>query len=342
MKSNYEKILGCLVGAAAGDAMGAPTEMRTRKQISEKFNGYVTQFLVPPMDTFARGNKAGQVTDDFSLAYVTCCEIIKNNGEINNKVAIDSLINWSSDDNYFSRFAGPTTRSAINELKGITTSAPSDFKVVNDNAKATNGSAMKISPIALFSKGDIDKAINDAFIITSITHNNNISLSAAAAVAAATSAALHNNATLFDVVQAGLYGARVGDKLGREKCNTLAGPSIEKRIKLAIEIALRSDNLSDAIDEISDYIGTGLAAAEAVPAVFGLMVAAKGNSVEAIQAGVNAGYDTDTVATMIGGILGALNGIESFPTDYLKILNEANGYDLEFTAKEIERIANGE
>ena len=67
----YDKILGGLLGAAAGDAMGAATETRTRKQIEEKFGGYVTDFIEPPLDTFARGNKAGQVTDDFSVAYVT-------------------------------------------------------------------------------------------------------------------------------------------------------------------------------------------------------------------------------------------------------------------------------
>ena len=49
----YQKILGGLIGAAAGDAMGAATETRTRKQIEEKFGGYVTDFLAPPDDTFA-------------------------------------------------------------------------------------------------------------------------------------------------------------------------------------------------------------------------------------------------------------------------------------------------
>ena len=51
------KYLGCLLGAAIGDAMGAVTEMRTRKQIEEKF-GYVREFLTPPDDTFARGCEA--------------------------------------------------------------------------------------------------------------------------------------------------------------------------------------------------------------------------------------------------------------------------------------------
>ena len=72
----YQKILGGLIGAAAGDAMGAATETRTRKQIEEKFGGYVTDFLAPPDDTFARGSKAGQVTDDFSVAYMTLKEVV--------------------------------------------------------------------------------------------------------------------------------------------------------------------------------------------------------------------------------------------------------------------------
>ena len=71
------KVLGCLVGAAAGDAMGAATELRTREQIERKFGGYVTDFLPPPDDTFARGNRAGQITDDFSCAYVICEQILK-------------------------------------------------------------------------------------------------------------------------------------------------------------------------------------------------------------------------------------------------------------------------
>ena len=61
------KIKGCLLGAAIGDAMGAATEVRTRQQIIEKFGKPVREFLPPPDDTFARGSKAGQVTDDYSM-----------------------------------------------------------------------------------------------------------------------------------------------------------------------------------------------------------------------------------------------------------------------------------
>ena len=76
----YEKILGCLIGGAAGDAMGAATEIRTREQIKDFFGSYVTEFLTPPDDTFARGCSKAQITDDFSIAYLNCCAIAANGG----------------------------------------------------------------------------------------------------------------------------------------------------------------------------------------------------------------------------------------------------------------------
>ena len=77
---------------------------------------------------------------------------------------------------------------------------------------------------------------------------------------------------------------------------------------------------------------------EAVPAAIGLCVAAKGNTVDGICAAVNIGDDTDTVATMVGGILGALNGIGSMPERYLEIIERENQFDLRRLAKLIEEF----
>jgi len=323
-----EKILGCLIGAAAGDAMGAATETRTREQIQKKFGGYVRDFIVPPMDTFARGNEAGQITDDFSLAYLTCEKIIANRGRISTEIVTEALLEWASVEKYFTRFAGPTTRAAISALRGAPAMNPERFIPVNDNSKASNGAAMKIAPIAMFSGGDVDRAIHDAITISTVTHNNNIAISAATAVAAAASCALGNEANPFDVIQAGIYGARQGNKIGREKYQTLAGPNVEKRIEFALKLALVSASVEEAIEKIADYIGSGLPAAEAVPAVFGIIAAVKGDPMEGIFAGVNIGNDTDTVATMVGGILGTLKGSSAMPTNWLPFLEEKNKIDL--------------
>ena len=90
------------------------------------------------------------------------------------------------------------------------------------------------------------------------------------------------------------------------------------------------------MDDISDLIGTGLAAAEAVPAVFGLIQASFDQPMEAIISAVNIGNDTDTIATMVGGILGAYYGTNVFPSTYLNQLNRINKFDLEALAQKIE------
>lgn len=332
-----KKYLGCLLGAAVGDAMGAATEMRTRAQILGKF-GYVSTFIQAPDDTFARGCEIGCVTDDFSIAYDTVQIILKHQGRIDYEVAKEALIYWGREDNYYLKFAGPTTKIAVRKLLGEVIPEYHGFKLCNDNGKATNGAAMKISPISLFSHGDVEMAINYACMISVVSHNNDISISGAGAIAAATACALQDNVTLDDIVQAGLYGAKEGERLGRIQGDTLAGPSVRRRIELAVELGKQVKPLVDIMDDISDIIGTGLAAAEAVPAVFGIIVACKGDPIKSIQTAVNIGNDTDTIATMVGGILGALHGSDAFPIEYLELINKVNHYDLKEMANQIEAL----
>ncbi|MBP3891207.1 MAG: ADP-ribosylglycohydrolase family protein [Solobacterium sp.] len=341
---SYDKILGCLVGGATGDAMGAATEIRSRHQIHECFGGDVKDFRKPPKDTYARGSEAGQITDDFSVAYVTARKVADNGGKVTKAVAKEALLEWSKVDKWFSRFAGPTTRANIAKMTktkpNINMFDPANlFEPINQNAQSSNGAGMKIAPVSLFSNGDVDVAIKNAITVASLTHPNQIALSGSCAVAAATAQAMHDDADLFSVVQAGLYGAREGARLGL-KYHENAGASVEERMKLAIYIGLTARNMDEAIDELAAKIGSSLAANEAIPAVFGLMVAAKGDTMQGIYGGVNIGDDTDTVATMVGGILGTLNGAKSLPKKNLKYLEKQNGIQLEKLAKDMDKILN--
>ncbi len=196
---------------------------------------------------------------------------------------------------------------------------------------------MKIGPVGLASKGDVDKAIRDSITINMPTHDNNISLSGGAAVAAAVAKALHENVTVDDLVEAGLYGARIGYETGNNIGKILAGPSVEKRIYLAAEIGSKSNgDVYKAMYEIADIIGSGLACAEAVPAAFGLMVAANGDAIKSILGGVNIGDDTDTVATIVGAMVGTLNGYKSYPQRWIDLIEKENKFNLEQLAKDID------
>lgn len=336
---NQDKILGCLLGGAAGDAMGAATEVRTRAQIEAYFGTYVRDFYTPPADTFAHGCRRGQITDDFSIAYMNCMEIVEAGGEVSEEAAKKALMKWFEVPE-FSRFAGPTTKAAILKLKkGSETDKETQFFVpAVENGKGTNGAAMKAAPIALFSGGDIDLAIGHTITMCKVTHNNNVALSGACAVAAAAAVALHDYTTLDAIIEAGIYGAVMGERLGRECGATICGPSVEKRIRKAVELGILAEDMDEALTDIEHHIGSGLMAAEAVPAVFGLIAAAKGDLLEAIYAGVNIGDDTDTVATMIGGIMGAYRGCSCFPKAYLRIIRENNSIDIEGLAERIGRL----
>ncbi len=329
--SNYKKILGGLLAAAVGDAMGAATETRNTDQIKERFGGFVMDFIAPPDDVFARGFKRGSVTDDFSLAYYTAMAIINHKGIINNTTAHAALINWSKTPYY--KLAGPTTCAAINRILGKEESNPDVFKPAYDNLKGTNGGAMKIAPVGLASGGDIDKAIKDAITICKPTHNNSTALSGACAVAAAVAEALNENATIDSMVEAGLKGALEGEKHGIQ----LANPSVYKRILLAVNIAKRcKDDIVNTMQELSDLIGCGLSAAEAVPTAFGLLVASDGDVEKAVIAAVNIGNDTDTIATIAGAMCGTLSSY--YNKKQLDLINQVNRFDLEYIADKLGQL----
>ena len=144
------------------------------------------------------------------------------------------------------------------------------------------------------------------------------------------------------MIQAALYGAEKGEELSKGTCAILAGPSVVKRMKLAIEIGLTATSIDEATTEIADLVGSGLHISEAVPAVFGIMLAAKGDPMEAIIAAVNIGSDTDTIACMVGAVLGALKGAEVFPKRYLELIESVNGFDITSMADDITNcVING-
>ncbi|MGO5051248.1 ADP-ribosylglycohydrolase family protein [Lachnospiraceae bacterium LCP25S3_G4] len=333
-----DKVLGGLIGAGAGDAMGAATEARTRKQIYEYFGGMVTDFEKPPMDTFGAGNEPGGLTDDFSSAYFVAKHIVNNRGIVTEKVVQEALIEWSSHAVFFDRFAGPTTRLAIRKYKGEVIEKSKGVELVT--RQATNGAAMKISPIGLMNPGNINQAIQDAITVTMVTHDNYLALSGACAVAAAVSQACTDEADMYQVLQAGLYGAKEGERIGREIARDVAGPSVIKRMELAMDIGLSQKSKEEKIIAIGEQIGTGLHVAEAIPSAFGLFAAANGNAMDSIIYGVNVGYDTDTIATMSGALGGALQGAEALPKHILPTLEKVNSIEIEQLAMDIVAICN--
>lgn len=344
MHVETNKILGCLIGAAAGDAMGAATEVRTRQQIRDYFGGWVSGFEKPPADTFGRCNEAGMCTDDFIQAKYIMDALLKHHRQVSDDAMREAFKRWL-DYPFYTNFTGPTTRSAMKaifgdhrvSLQGVLEGGKQSVQIINKgNAEATNGAAMKIWPAAVLHPGNIESAMQTALQICRFTHNNVLAMSGATAMAAATSEALQNVASAESIIAAGIYGADRGYTLAVEQgAMMVAGPSVARRIELAVTIGKRHTHWETAIVEIADIIGSGLHVSEAVPAAFGLFACCPDSAIDAIISAVNIGNDTDTIATMAGALSGALHGADAFPADYLTTVDRMNHFDLAELARQI-------
>lgn len=318
---HYDRVLGCFYGAAVGDAMGAATETMTPQMIRERFGGYVDKLLPAGPGTFLDGCPAGFVTDDFSLAFFTAQQILQENGAVTMQCAQNALLRWAQHPAYF-RFAGPSTSAAVRQILGEQPPAAA-YTLACDNARATNGSAMKIFPAGLKNPGRLDQAVQDAVTLCLPTHANAASLSAAGAIAAAVSAAAAG-AGLPDVLDAGFYGAREGAKHGAP----VSVASVERRMELAVSIGSKGLGWEQTMLELSAVVGAGLSANEAIPCVFGILAASGKDCMQAITMGVNIGNDTDTVATMAGAIAGAMHGADAIPADMAQQICRVNQMDI--------------
>jgi len=334
----YDKVLGVLLGAAVGDAMGAATELRTPKEILETFGHWVTDFETPPADVFAGGRKAGQITDDFSSAFFTIRAILAANGEITPQVAKAGILSWAESE-YYEAFAGPTTRAAVEEIKK--TGELPEPTLLSRCGKATNGAAMKAFAGAIFAPGDWDAAIDAAISIAEVTHPFHLCLSGAGAIAAAVSEAITETASFESVLEACMYGAKRGEEIGIERGYQIAGPSVSLRMEWTKRILEQQENEEDGLKIIQDLVGTGIHISESVPAAFGILYLSGGSAAKGLTMAVNIGDDTDTIATMVGAILGGLNGAKAFREYYLSTIEQCNDMDLQAMAREILVVQSG-
>lgn len=337
------KIQGILGLAAIGDAMGAATENLSFDQIRTQFGQTVTEFEKPGETAFALGNEAGQVTDDFSQVYFLCKAILKNDGIINKDIVIKAILDWSNVPWYFDRFAGPTTRSAVAmykdpslKMKPLPGAATVDYA-----SKATNGAAMKIAPAGILYPSDLEGAIDAAITITQVTHDNALAISGACAVAATTSASLARHATVDEALSAGFYGALRGETKAKFTSREVAGPSVVERIRLAYDIVNGVGTKEEKLRKLSQVVGSGLHISEAVPCAFGIVALNKDDALQAVIDAVNIGYDTDTVATIVGSMVGAFVDLTdaSFMSLY-ETVQRANDFNLVELANSLASIVN--
>ncbi|HHV08287.1 MAG TPA: ADP-ribosylglycohydrolase family protein [Firmicutes bacterium] len=327
-----EKIYGCLMGVAVGDAMGMPSSLLTRAEIKEQL-GCIDGFLpAPEGHLIHNGMLAGSVTDDTGQTLAVAKAIIADGGKVVPESIGREILAWAEREGALaedSMILGPSSRRALLQLKdGV---SPTKAGMFGD----TNGAAMRISPVGMIHPGDVKGAVADTELCCLPTHGTSVAISGAAAVSCAIAVALESTGSLNEIVTAAKKGAEMGATRGR----MVAAPSIARRIDWALDMVTDADEKT-ACQDLYELVGTTVAITETVPVALALVLLAQGDPTKTALLAANLGGDCDTVGAIACSIAGAYAGIDAFPSDLIQKIEEVNKLGLKDIALALSKVAS--
>lgn len=327
-KNIYDKILGAFLGAASGDALGAlgKEDALDGSQAEQCMKVFTEN--AQKMDEEDLRQKNGSVTEVFSLAYFLALEMVKWSGGVSEDGVRNVFLKWAEYLNYL--------EFADEEIKNIVKVWRSDAREQDGRiTESSNRAAMMIFPIGLANEGNCLKAIQDAVSFTLHICSSGSSAAAAAAVAAAVAKAMETDAVLEDVLEAGIRGGAEGYRIGLEKGAAAGGASVEKRIRLAIEIGRKGNSPEEVREELRDLIGTGYTATESIPCAFGILAMCGDDLMQAVKMGIGIGNETSVITSIVGAVAGCLHGSKKMPKEWLDRINRVNNFDLEWITRNV-------
>lgn len=284
MEANIDRFRGCLLGLAAGDAVGTTVEFMPRG------------CFVPVKDMVGGGPftlKPGKWTDDTSMALCLAESLIVKQG-FDARDQMERYVRWyreghlSSTGHCFD--IGNATASALQRFER--TGQP--FAGSTDPRSAGNGSIMRLASIPMFYYPSIDRAIH---------------------YAAESSRTTHGAQECVDACK--LYALMLVKALDGKSKDEILSSAGSTELDLSPKIhAIAAGNYADkAEDRIrgSGYVVDSLEAA--------LWCFLKtDNFRDAILKAVNLGDDADTTAAVCGQIAGAYYGESGIPAQWLEKL----------------------
>jgi len=318
-----DRALGAFYGLALGDALGMPTQSLSRGQIKQRFGVITGLEDAGPDQPIAANMPKGSITDDTEQAMLVGQLLIEGQGRIEPQILARHLIEWEAmmQAKGSQDLLGPSTKHAIDMI--LAGHSPEDA----GRYGTTNGAAMRITPVGIA----VDVAEPQAFILAvvqacQVTHNTTLGISSAAAVAAVVSAGI-NGMPLVEALQIGVQMAQEAEAHG----HWVAGGRMATRISWARTLSVESDKVLLA-DLLYDLIGTSVASQESVVVSFALaqqVAIGELSAFEALCMAASLGGDTDTIAAILGAMLGACLGLESWPAALIAQVKQVNDLELE-------------
>jgi poly(ADP-ribose) glycohydrolase ARH3 len=282
-----DRCRGCLLGLALGDALGAPFEGIDAYGIYSAFGP--TRKIVdhPPVDALF-------YTDDTQMM-IGVAEALLADGAIVEHTLVSRFAHHFDPD----RGYGPATRQVIEAAK-----CGGDWRRLSETllsgGSLGNGAAMRVAPVGLVFRNDLDRVWREAERSALPTHRHPVGIEGAQLVAHAVALACRGEP--FD---------RVG--FFHELHARAKTPEFQYQLDIATKLG---DN-----DSIAPF-GSTLRADESVVTALACFAFSPNSYQDTVARAIGLGGDTDTVAAMAGAISGTFLGIDAIPAHLLRMLED--------------------
>jgi poly(ADP-ribose) glycohydrolase ARH3 len=299
------KFLGCLVGTAIGDALGARWEGRGMSR-SE--------------DIVSLAEKLEQLiyTDDTHMTIGIAESLIESKGFNGEHMAQTFIKNYEAEP---WRGYGPGPPRIFGMVKSGEAWYSAADRLYRGGSFG-NGSAMRVAPVGLLYSRDLEKLREIAYQSSSITHSHELGQEGAALQACAVALAL-NTPSDEDIDKEAFLS-----KLQ----NFIQGQVYKEKVARIRELLGEQDKA-----KVVAVLGNGIEAPRSVPTAIYCFLRQPQSYKDTVIYAISLGGDTDTIAAMAGAISGAYLGIEAIPSEWRAKLE--NREYIEALAENLWRLA---
>ncbi len=158
-----DQIAGCLVGLAVGDALGAPLEFLSRREVRKRYPEGVRDMIDSHLW------KKGEYTDDTQMALLIAESLLQRKGFLVTDLA-QRFQAWART----AKDVGIQTRAVVN-MAGYghdPEGCSSQYHAAHPDSSAGNGALMRCAPVALFCLDSLDQLVEVSRASARVTHHD--------------------------------------------------------------------------------------------------------------------------------------------------------------------------